>query len=303
MDVSAFLVAKGLVKSTTEVSVSRLKGGYWNDVFRVRGDGFDWVAKVFRTGWSETLYPIMPDAEAKALEVLGGETAVSPTSIAYFPKTETARAVLIYEFWPGSPWERGVVRVADLLKRLHAIEVVPDLANCFRPMPTNPEGIMQQGDRLLDVIPDDVQGQRIRRLRPAIMDGGEGMRVKRPFVIHTDFGPANMIDGPKGLRIIDWQCPGLGDPVEDVWSFLSPALNILFQHASLTPEEKECFLQAYGGDGIRERLAYLTRYFSYRMMAYCALRVANTADEAIGAVYQQALEAEWAEVFSRVPSR
>ena len=78
MDVFAFLVAKGLLSATADMAVSRLKGGYWNDVFRVQGEGVDWVAKVFRVGWAETLYPIMPDAEAKALEVLGGETAVSP---------------------------------------------------------------------------------------------------------------------------------------------------------------------------------------------------------------------------------
>ena len=297
MDVLAFLVKQGVLGGSDHVVASRLKGGYWNDVFRVQGDGFDWVAKVFRVGWTETLYPIMPDAEAKALELLGGRTAVSPTSIAYFPKTDGDRAVLIYEFWPGSPWETGVVRVADLLKRLHAVEVTPALAKCFRPMPTDPEGIMQQGDRLLDVIPEDVQGQRIRGLRPAVVDGGEKMRIKRPFVIHTDFGPANMIDGPKGLRIIDWQCPGLGDPVEDVWSFLSPGLNLLFHHPPLTEKEKADFLDAYGRDEVRERLAYLKPYFSYRLIAYCALRAANTTDKAVGAVYQRALEAEWAEVF------
>ncbi|MCA9968279.1 MAG: hypothetical protein KC423_28735, partial [Anaerolineales bacterium] len=99
-----FLRERGLLDKTAVFTTTPLKGGYWNAVYRIQGEGVDWVAKVFRAGWELTLYPILPDAEAAALNVLQG-TAVAPDPIAYFPAANGQPPVLIYEFWPGRMWQ------------------------------------------------------------------------------------------------------------------------------------------------------------------------------------------------------
>ena len=85
-------------------------------------------------------------------------------------------------------------------------------------------------------------------------------------------GAGNFIAGPGGIRLIDWQCPGIGDPAEDLWAFLSPAFQVLFNHAPLTLQERETFLMAYGEKEPRARLDNLAPYFAHRMAAYCCLR-------------------------------
>jgi aminoglycoside phosphotransferase (APT) family kinase protein len=281
-----FLRGHGLLDKTAVFSATPLKGGYWNDVYRIQGEGVDWVAKMFRAGWELTLYPIMPDAEAAALRVLQG-TAVAPDPIAYFPASNGQPAVLIYEFWPGRMWHSGVAAVAAVLRRLHGLDASG--LTQFRQQPTSAAGILAQGDELLAAIPDSTQGQQVRQLRPPVRPLPQ---AKRPSLLHTDFGPGNMIDGPRGLRIIDWQCPGLGDPTEDVWSFLSPGLNILFHHEPLTATERADFLRAYGDVGVNGRLPLLTPYYSYRFAAYCCLRIANAPEAEVQAVYRRALAAE-----------
>ncbi|MEY4225409.1 MAG: hypothetical protein RL190_166, partial [Actinomycetota bacterium] len=71
MDLRALLAERDLLAADVAAEVTPLAGGYWNDVARVRGDGFDWVAKVFAVhDGVERLFPILPDDEARALQVL-----------------------------------------------------------------------------------------------------------------------------------------------------------------------------------------------------------------------------------------
>jgi thiamine kinase len=41
-----------------------------------------------------------------------------------------------------------------------------------------------------------------------------------PVLLHTDVVPGNLILGDKGLQLIDWQCPAIGDPIVDIMMFL-----------------------------------------------------------------------------------
>jgi aminoglycoside phosphotransferase (APT) family kinase protein len=120
----------------------------------------------------------------------------------------------------------------------------------------------------------------------------------RRSLVHTDVGAGNLIVGAGGIRLIDWQCPGVGDPAEDVWAFLSPAFQILFNHAPLTPQECETFMKAYGKEGTAARLAFLAPYFAYRMAAYCCLRRNELAgrDPALSDRYRRAAVAQIAEL-------
>ena len=96
-------------------------------------------------------------------------------------------------------------------------------------------------------------------------------------LIHTDFGPGNLIAGAHGLKAIDWQCPASGDTAEDLAAFLSPAFQILYGRTPLTAAEEAEFLAAYDEADTIERLRCLRPFYDWRMAAYCAMRQANLA--------------------------
>ena len=135
---------------------------------------------------------------------------------------------------------------------------------------------------------------RLRALRP------KGTPAPAPLprraLIHTDAGAQNIIVGPQGLRIIDWQCPAAGDAAEDAYSFVSDAFQILNQHSPLNVRERIEFLERYGDEAMAARLSWLEPALCYRMTAYCILRMQTLAgrDEAARQRYGDATAAELA---------
>lgn len=285
-DPAEFLVARGLIGKGAEVVGRPLAGGYWNENFRVRAAGVDWVVKHYKTGLKPTLFPILPADEARALHLLTG-AQVAPERVAFFEAGEGHGPVLVYRYYPGRPWVEDVGPVAELLRRQHAVE-----SDGFRLLPTEPEEILADADRLPRPPEDDPLWREARARRPSPADGP---RLKRRVLVHTDVGPGNLIVGARGVRLIDWQCPGLGEAAEDLWTFLSPAFLILYQHPGLGRKEATRFLGAYGDPETRVRLDFLAPYFAYRMATYCCFRrhqLSRPGDEAARDRYEQAARAE-----------
>ena len=161
-----------------------------------------------------TLFPNLPDAEALALERLNG-LAVAPDPIRFFPETKWG-PVLAYRFHEGESWSGNVGLVAQLLQRKLGVD-----ASGFREVPLDPAGVTEEGDKLFARCDDDHRVSGFRKARPRARPVPA---LSRRSLIHTDVGPTNLIDGPGGLRLIDWQCPAAGDPAEDVFSFLDAGL-------------------------------------------------------------------------------
>lgn len=271
-DVIEFLRRRGLADAGP-LSVTALSGGFWNDNVRVRGPGLDWVVKRYRRDQRESLFPNLPGAEARALEVLRGH-GVAPEPVAFVEDADGQAPVLIYEFWPGETWRSDVRQVAHLLRRLHAVPA-GDLAG-FRHLPMTAHDVLLEADQLLAALPPEADGlaTTLRSLRPP---PDETNPPGRRALVHTDVGAGNLIVGPGGVRLIDWQCPGLGDPAQDLWAFLSPAFQILFGHAPLTPDETAAFLAAYGDPATAARMGQLAPSLAFRMAAYCCLRARELA--------------------------
>ncbi len=175
--------------------------------------------------------------------------------------------------------------MARLLKCKHGLAL-----EGFRLLATEPAAIHAQGDWLIRDLEDDDHVARLRAGRPKPIS----LPASRLAFVHTDAGPGNLIEGPEGLRLIDWQCPGMGDPVEDLFSFLAPCFQILFQHAPLTAEERGDFLAAYGDAEVAARLEVMTQFYAYRMLAYCCLRRLRLSecDKTAAERYRRAFEAE-----------
>jgi aminoglycoside phosphotransferase (APT) family kinase protein len=260
-DPSAFLVARGL--AGVPASVEPMAGGYQNQVFRVRGTGFDWVVKRFRPSAEVTLFPNLPDAEALALERVAAWGA-APQPVAYVPDG-VAGPVLVYEFYEGQYWASDVAEVARLLRVIAGID-----ADGFRHVPLVPRDILAQGDSFAAACPPSVR-RRLQDARSRSVEMEPGPRT----LIHTDFGPGNLIAGAHGLKAIDWQCPASGDAAEDLAAFLSPAFQILYGREPLTAGEEAAFLSAHGDGETIRRLHRLRPFFDWRMAAYCAMRQAN----------------------------
>ena len=267
MDLRSLLAERGLLDAGVEAEVTPLAGGYWNAVARVRGDGFDWVAKVFAEQSGERLFPILPDDEARALQVLAGRD-VAPAFVDYRPRVGDLPAVLVYAWVEGAPWDEGTADVARLFRRQHALP-----GDGFREVATSSDGILDQADRILAGA-DAVDADALRAVRPE-------RRVQpaaRRALIHADAGRGNIIVGPDGPRLIDWQCPAVGDPAEDVFTFLSPSFQVLYDHEPLRPDERAAFLDAYDDPGVAARLAALAPALTYRIAAYSAARRVELAD-------------------------
>ena len=173
------------------------------------------VAKEYTTPIISTLFPNLPNKEAEALPRLEG-LKVAPKLIGFWPEVK----LLVYDYVEGEMWDEGAVGVADLLLR----KEVPD-SNRFRHVVLTCEDILAQVDALLarcKHIP------KASRPRPTDVPSAP----KFSF-IHTDVG-VNLVGAGDGLRLIDWQCPAVGDICEDIYSFLSPTFQILGERPLLT---------------------------------------------------------------------
>ena len=128
-------------------------------------------------------------------------------------------------------------------------------------------------------------------VRPAIVSD---RLVRRRSLVHTDCGPGNIVRTRGGLMLIDWQCPGRGDAVEDIACFLSPAMMILYECPPHTHVARDAFLEAYGNPSVIARYRRDAAAWHYRIGAYCVWRARRLArrQPAIAARYRRALAAE-----------
>jgi thiamine kinase-like enzyme len=127
--------------------------------------------------------------------------------------------------------------------------------------------------------------------------------IHKGVLVHTDCGPGNIVSSPDGLRLIDWQCPGIGDGLQDVLTFVSPAMQVLYGYPALTLAQEQHFFAVYfsalgecpmDARETSERLRSTRSSHHYRFAAYCAMRAQDTAtsDEKTSRLYSVALQAE-----------
>ena len=99
----------------------------------------------------------------------------------------------------------------------------------------------------------------------------------------------DLIDGPGGVTLIDWQCPATGDATEDLATFLSPAMQWLYRGRVLSPPETEAFLAAYPDPTVTARDLRLQPLYRWRRAAHCLWKADRGAPD-----YRHALALELA---------
>ena len=275
-EITEFLKSEGLWQGPPEIK--SMKGGYLNEVLRVTTGSRRLVIKRFETAMSGTLFPNLPEDEAKALQCLSG-LDVAPDLIGFWPK----RSILVYDYVEGAHWDGDLDAVAALLARKEQAE-----ASGFRRVPLDPQGILAEGDALFARC-------RVTPQCPCPVLA-EVEPPARLSLIHTDIGASNLVGAGDGLRLIDWQCPAEGDLCEDVHSFLSPAFQILSLRQPLAISEIVTFLQVLNRPDIAERYAQLRPAYAWRMAAYCCWRAEILTDVAVCDRYRAAAAAELSEM-------
>jgi aminoglycoside phosphotransferase (APT) family kinase protein len=251
--------------------ITPLTGGFWNDLFRLQDGKRDWVIKCFRASVEEGLYPILPASEALALETLRG-FSIAPEPVGFID--EHGWQVLVYQFVEGCTWQDDVIAIARLLSRLHEVQVDPDRG--FRQLALGSSDILAQGDRILAQADLDRQVVRLKDHRPD--------KVVRPpsgrlSLVHTDAWAGNFIQQGAEVRLIDWQCPGLGDAAEDVWTFIASGYEMLLDRPRFDQTSCESFLRAYADPLVIQRMRILSPFYAYRVASHCTLRQQQLAGD------------------------
>jgi thiamine kinase len=245
-----------------------LPGGRTNRVWYLSQKGRPSVVKLYATAADTPLFRNDPDAEMRALRVLG-KKGLSPAPI--HAERLTCGTVLVYTHQPGVPWRRGVARVAHVMKKLHNLPIPPTLAQ----LPPAPDGSAPLIRQTLDILAQ-VGSQRADPLLAA-QPRWEVVPSNRIRLLHGDPIPDNLIcsaDDDESLpMLIDWQCPALGDPALDLGLFLSPAMQQVYRGYPLSDAERDGFLSAYDDASVIARLTALQPFLHWRMAAYCLWKI------------------------------
>lgn len=234
-----------------------LLGGRTNKSWRVDAQGQSIVVKLFRLGGLNPLFPNDPTSEVIALRHLAG-LKLAPAFLDEF-LTEEGHCV-IYQHVPGQIWQDGSSEIAELLYRVHNADGLQGL----RKVPDGSDAIVAQTNRILDCCPQS-RAQHLRALKPA----GMIPPCNRFSFLHGDPVPGNIVGAQGAWWLIDWQCPALGDPCEDIALFLSPAMQLAYRGTPLTDTERQTFLSAYPNQELIKRYLSLAGFYHWRMAAYC----------------------------------
>ena len=251
-----------------------LEGGLWNNALRVDSAKRSFVFKTFSEFDESAFFPNSLSNEAEALTRLDG-LRVSPTFVAIWPE----KNLLVYEYISGSTWSGDVAPVARLLRRKESVD-----PHGFPLGKLSPQALLSEAKSIYEkcLTPEP----------PPCPASLELSAPERLSLIHRDVGPNNLIGSGDGLRLIDWQCPTQGDLTEDIYSFLSPAFQIVSERQPLNDRQIDVFFQVLDEPTVARRYWQLAPFYAWRMIAYCQWRAETHSVAAIRARYSQAAAAE-----------
>ncbi|NVO57668.1 phosphotransferase [Rhodobacteraceae bacterium B1Z28] len=242
-------------------------GGRTNQVWKILGGDSDKVLKLYRASLRNPLFRNDAALEARclqALEITGFVPRLRATG------RHHNGSWVFYDHAPGSPWRQEPEGVATLLRKLHTLAVPISVPNGCN----GSADLALHGQEILDSCTSETR-HRLAKLRPTELVHP----TKHTCLIHGDPVAGNILVAESGMTLIDWQCPAIGDPCEDLALFLSPAMQRLYRGSPLTQSEENQFLSAYGQPEIIDRYQTLRPWFCWRMAAYCLWRIENGASD------------------------
>lgn len=242
---------------------SELSGGRTNFAWKLGSEptGDVIVVKLYCGPALNPLFANDPKSEALLLQQLE-PTGIAPRLLAYFGTT--AGACVVYTHIPGDTWQNDASVVGKLIRSLHGIAPPKEL-RC------SPDGSDALADKTESILAKCAENIQLLALRPV----GSVPSLGRHVLLHGDIVPGNLILNETGLHLIDWQCPSVGDPCEDIAIFLSPAMQSLYRGRPLSNREVSEVFEAYQDHAIKARYRALAPWYHWRMAAYCQWQSEN----------------------------
>jgi thiamine kinase len=229
-------------------------GGRTNKVWRLKGEK-DLICKLYLQTITNPLFNNSPEAEYRCLLWLdGSQIAPKPYKYLRTPFGE----VLLYDYIKGQIWFHDVDTVSELLTRIRKHKCPKGL----RILSNLPSDIKQTGFEIINKL-NNYHKDKLIKICPEV-----SIPDIEPVLLHTDVVPGNLILGDKGLRLIDWQCPAIGDPIVDIMMFLSPGMHEVYGSGKLSMKNHEVFLMSLTSD-LRNRYNNVGSLYHWRMAAYC----------------------------------
>jgi thiamine kinase len=229
-------------------------GGRTNKVWRLDGEK-DLICKLYLETKSNPLFNNTPEAEYRCLLELDGSN-IAPKPYKYL-KTPFG-AVLMYDYIKGEKWSHDVDTVSELLIRIRNHKYPKGL----RVLSGLPSDIKQTGLEIINKL-NNYHKNKLINICPDVSSSDI-----EPVLLHTDVVPGNLILGGEGLRLIDWQCPAIGDPIVDIMMFLSPGMHEIYGSRKLSMKDHEVFLMSLSSD-LRNRYNIIGPLYHWRLAAYC----------------------------------
>ena len=236
-----------------------LGGGRTNELWRVELPNPETaVLKRFAKRSTNPLFPNDAAAEARALRSLAA-SSLAPRILS--EGTTLGRDWILLTYVEPVDERVGPEDAARTLAKVHALPPWSGL----RQAPVASTDVSKQAIVMLEEC-DAALADKVHSCRPIkSIDPSSDRRL-----IHTDPVPANFVVGSRGPVLVDWQCPAFGDPVEDLATYLSPAMQIIYAGEPLSDSEQRRFLDAYPDPEIVERYQQIGPWFQWRIAAYCA---------------------------------
>ncbi len=216
-----------------------LGGGITNQNFRVDVGGESFVLRI--GGENTELLGINREHERAANEA-AARSGIAP-EVVYFIEPE---GYLVTRFVRGRPLPReeigkpeNIRRVAEVLKRIHALPAIPGTFSPFRTV----EDYTAIARRYNVAFPDNFDWlmARLREIQAAFRHD-----PFTPRLCHNDLLNENFLDDG-AIRILDWEYAGMGDPAFDLANFAV--------HHSFNDEQDRLLLECYFGEATPRRLA------------------------------------------------
>ena len=266
----SYLSMQGVISNQTVWHAQT--GGQTNKVWRLIGEK-DLICKLYLETKTNPLFNNTPEAEYRCLLWLeGSNIAPKPYKFLKTPFGE----VLLYNFISGETWSHDVEAVSELLTRIRNHKCPKGL----RILSNLPSDIKQTGVEIINTL-NSFHKNKLTKICPDVL-----ISDIEPVLLHTDVVPGNLIIGEEGLRLIDWQCPAIGDPIADIMMFLSPGMHEIYGSGKLSMKDHEVFLMSLSSD-LCERYNIIGPLYHWRLAAYCFWKVEQGFFE-----YEQAALAE-----------
>ena len=210
-----------------------LGGGITNHNFRARFGGREVVVRL--PGNDTELLGSDRGGERQA-NSLAAAAGVAPAVLAHLEDP----VVLVTAFVEGPTMESPQLRdpgalaeVGAALRRIHRCGEIGARFDAFRLVEAYAAATRERGG----TVPPAYE---VAHAAAARIEAAPALRGEPDVLCHDDLLPANFIDTPAGIRIVDWEYAGMGNRWFDLGNF---AVN-----NELGPAEEEEFLAAYLGN-------------------------------------------------------